>query len=133
VRQRPGFPLYFGQLKGKALFGLPGNPVSSLVCFYEYVWPFLRRKMGFPYPWLRTVSARLASPVQKPAGRTHFLRGRLQFGFEQDPTVSIAAKQDSHMLQAFVEADCLAVIPESVESLDRGAAVRCHLLPWFGI
>ena len=56
VKQKPGKPLWFGRKKNKFVFGLPGNPVSVLVCFYRFVLPFLHQSLGLPAPEKWTVT-----------------------------------------------------------------------------
>src|SRR6187551_1555391 len=74
IKQRPGKPLYFGKKENKLVFGLPGNPSSVLICFYQYVIPALeklsKRKIG-----LQTLKIPSAKLFQKNAGLTHFLKG----------------------------------------------------------
>jgi molybdopterin molybdotransferase len=83
VAMKPGHPLAFGVMHRTAkasesfVFGLPGNPVSSMVCFEEFVAPALRRMMGNPRLYRRTVTARLAHPAKMRPGRTEFIRVQL--------------------------------------------------------
>ncbi|HNH31444.1 MAG TPA: molybdopterin molybdotransferase MoeA, partial [bacterium] len=76
VRQKPGKPMVFGSKGKKLFFGLPGNPVSSLVCFELYVTPAIARMASQPSPILR-IPVRLDNPVSKKPGLRHFLRARL--------------------------------------------------------
>jgi len=82
VAQKPGKPLAFGRRDGRLVFGLPGNPVSALVCFAVYVRPALRRMQGHRRIHLPVVPARLASATRKAKGLTEFLRVRLTGGPE---------------------------------------------------
>lgn len=77
VAQRPGKPLTFGLLRERPYFGLPGNPVSALVCFYLYVRPALRRMMGYEKLFSPVVSATVAHDIPKAKGLTEFVRCRL--------------------------------------------------------
>lgn len=137
VRQRPGHPLFFGRKGERTVFGLPGNPVSALACFYEYVWPFLRQQVGLPQPRLATAWARLGEPVDKPSGRTMFLRAHVEWvsgaaGAPVEPRVTAAGGQGSHMQGAFAQANALAVLPAHSNRVPAGTWVECHLLPWYG-
>ncbi len=76
VAQKPGKPLTFGTRAGCLFFGLPGNPVSALVCFAVYVRPALRRLGGHARLHLPVVEATLESTVKKAANLTEFLRVR---------------------------------------------------------
>lgn len=77
VRMKPGKPLAFGVIGGVPAFGLPGNPVSCVVNFLQFVRPVLRRAMGDPSPHLPVVDATLEEPVRKRAGRNELVRVRL--------------------------------------------------------
>ena len=74
VAQKPGKPLTFGMLAGRPWFGLPGNPVSSLVCFYVYARPALRKMMGFPAIHLPTVEATVGAETSTAESLTEFIR-----------------------------------------------------------
>ena len=77
VAQKPGKPLTFGRRDRTLFFGLPGNPVSALVCFLVYVRPALRKMAGHAALHLPTVDARLAAPVRTAPALTEFVRVRL--------------------------------------------------------
>jgi len=130
VAQAPGKPLYFGTRGNVAVFGLPGNPASTIVCYCEYVRPAIRRMIGYrrcnPEGW----TARLATPIRSVGGRTRFLRGRLSVRGGAW-TVSVIRRQGSHMLGAFVGSDCLVIVPAGVRHpLAVRSEVRVHALPW---
>ena len=78
VAQKPGKPLTVGRRAGCVFFGLPGNPVSALVCFWVYVWPALRRMAGHGRPHLPVVEATLAADVKKAKDLTEFVRVHLE-------------------------------------------------------
>ena len=130
VRQKPGKPLFFGtaQEGRKIFFGLPGNPASALVCFYEYIRPALLKAMGIQDLLLPCVKATLKDAFQKKPGLTHFLKGKLS----EDPEghhVEILENQGSHMMSSFVQANSLVVIPEESERINPGGEVDVHLMP----
>jgi len=126
VKQKPGKPLLLArdEARGKTLFGLPGNPASVLVCFYEYVLPAIWSALGAAKPPLRTVHLPLLHDFNKPAGLTHFLRARTQ-----PAGVEILQRQGSHMMTSFAEADALVVLDEDCTSRSAGELVEVHLLP----
>lgn len=126
VKQKPGKPLLLAQdeARGKTLFGLPGNPASVLVCFYEYVLPALWAAMGADRPPLRTVHLPLLHDFNKAAGLTHFLRARTQ-----PAGVEILQRQGSHMMSSFAEADALVILDEDCTGRSAGDLVEVHLLP----
>ncbi len=74
VAMKPGKPLAFGSLHGRPFFGLPGNPVSCMVNFLQFVRPALRTLMGDPRPFLPIVEAELARPLKRAPGRVELLR-----------------------------------------------------------
>src|SRR5690606_21125807 len=80
VRQRPGKPLACGTLDGGPVFGLPGSPVSSFVCFERYVRPPLAALLGRAEVRRPLVSAVLDAPIRKAAGLHHFVRAVARWG-----------------------------------------------------
>lgn len=130
VRQRPGKPLAFGLLDGKPVFGLPGNPVSSAVCFEVYVRPLLARLLGRRERALET--ARLDVAVDKPAGLHHFVRGVAWTDEEGVRRVRDTGPQASNLYTSVVRADVLIHLPEALEAPGAGTLVRVQPLPWCG-
>jgi molybdopterin molybdotransferase len=128
VSQRPGGPMFFGKARETLVFGLPGNPASSLVCYYEYVRPALRKMIGKKDIFLREVDAFLKDPVSKMPGKTHFLRGVVSRNRE-GIYVSVTGKQGSHMLKSFAQSNCLIVIDKDDSYLSENSGVKVHLLP----
>ncbi len=78
VRMTPGKPLAYGRVGTRPFFGLPGNPVSCMVNFLQFVRPFIRQAMGDPRPFLPVVHAALRAPVRRHPGRVELLRVRLE-------------------------------------------------------
>jgi molybdopterin molybdotransferase len=107
---RPGKPFTLGNLNGKLLFGLPGNPVSALVTFLLLVRPALLQAMGAKSIDLPTMSAELIEPVNNRGDRRHFVRARCENG-----KLRIAGPQSSHMIGALREANCLIDVPPNTE------------------
>ena len=128
VKQKPGKPMAFWTLGSKYVVGLPGNPVSCMVCTEEYVRPMVRRMMGFPLLYRPVRSAVLDEPYAKgaDAGRTHFVRVRLH---EQDGTLHavLTGPQGSGILTSMAEAEALDIIPEDVSTLEAGSLVEVQL------
>ena len=122
IAHKPGKPLWFGVAPGGGLvFGLPGNPVSSLVCFGLFVRPALRAMQGAP-PTERPV-ARLAQPVRRLAERDHAMRCGLRPGPEGMELVPQAA-QDSHLIAHAASAAAIALIPAGTGELPAGTLVE---------
>ena len=132
IAVQPGRPLAFGRApaEGRAgdvlLFGLPGNPVSSLVTFELFVRPVLRRLAGHTDVIGRDiVRATLEQDVSKAKNRRAFIRVKLMAA--QDGTgwrASLAGGQDSHVLSALAAADGLAIIGEEVDAVSAGTEVE---------
>jgi molybdopterin molybdotransferase len=129
VSIRPGKPFYFAMHGNKTIFGLPGNPVSALVCFQLFVRPALLKMMGAPDKALEPVSATLTSGVARQPNRTDFARGILRAaggGYSANPLKS----QDSHMLTGLVRANCLLCIPPGRGNLRSGEPVDAYAIDW---
>lgn len=129
VRQRPGKPLLFGLIDSVPVFGLPGNPVSALVCFEQYVRPALAAMQGESTVVAPLERAILEADIRKAAGLHHFVRGRLRV--EGDYLyVAPTGPQGSHVSQSLVLADCLIHLAENEESASRGSIVDVERLRW---
>jgi molybdopterin molybdotransferase len=127
VAQKPGKPLTFGLCGRAPVFGLPGNPVSSLVCFYLYVLPALRTMMGFARVHLPSAAATLAETLRKAAGLTEFVRCSLE-GPPEDYRARSTGTQSSGALRSLSLGDGLIVGPPDAEVLPAGARVRVVML-----
>lgn len=126
VLQRPGKPLYAGVKAGKTVLGLPGNPSSVLTCFYQYVWPLLRKHTGHN-DQLQTIQAPLAAPHNKPHQLTHFLKG-----IYANSQVTILGAQESYRLRSFAVANCLAELPAEARAFHTNEIINIYLLPVYG-
>ena len=108
VKQKPGKPLFFCRRDDTLFFGLPGNPVSTYMCFYKYVAPVLANLTG-RRPDGRSAGGRLigaaAAPLVNDDNRTHLTRVRLAWRDHELPLVSKLRHQGSHMLTGLVMAD----------------------------
>jgi molybdopterin molybdotransferase len=110
VAMRPGKPITFGSLRGRPVFGLPGNPVSAMVTFELFVRPALLRMAGRARLDRPRITARALEPISNPGIRRGYLRVVVQrdgAGFG----VRLTGEQGSAMLRSMVLADGLAVIP----------------------
>ncbi len=127
VAQKPGKPLTFGLRRTTPAFGLPGNPVSSLVCFYVYVLPALRTMMGADRVHLPSVEASVTADVHTAAGLTEFVRCVLTRDggqYQVRPTGS----QSSGVLRSLSAGEGLLVAPPDRERIERGSRARVILL-----
>lgn len=125
VRVKPGKPQLFGRVGNTPVFGLPGNPVSSLVVFDVFVLPALRKMAGYRDFFLPQFIARLAEPITRRRGRVEFMRVRLwvENGVWM---VRQAGPQGSGILSSMTRANGYAILPESVDRLETGSAVLCQ-------
>lgn len=126
IKQRPGKPLYAGRKGNRPVFGLPGNPSSVLTCFYEYVWPVLRRLTGHGHQ-LKVLAVPLSAPHHKINQLTHFLKG-----YYADGRVTILPAQDSYRMRSFATANCLVALDEAAQPYQENDLVNIHLLPVYG-
>ncbi|MDQ6962636.1 MAG: molybdopterin molybdotransferase MoeA [Mariprofundaceae bacterium] len=128
VAMRPGHPLAFGTSStGCAVFGLPGNPVSSMVCFEQFVLPALRQMMGHATCFRQTVKARLSHDQKDRAGRTHLMRVTLSRD-EQGYVATSTGTQGSGVLLSMAMAEGFAVIPAESDALKKGDYITVQLL-----
>jgi len=128
IAMRPGHPLAFGTTEnGTAVFGLPGNPVASMVCFEQFVGPALRSTMGHDKLFLRTVQARLQHDVKGAGSRTLFIRVTLESD-DEGYFVSLTGAQGSGVLMSMALAEGLMIIPADSGSLKAGDMVTVQLL-----
>jgi molybdopterin molybdotransferase len=126
VALKPGAPTWFGSRGETLVFGLPGNPVSAMVTFLLLTRPALTILAG-GRPETTRVSATLAAAYEKPPGRAHAVRCRLELT-ENGRLAHAAPHQGSHVLTSMLGADGLALIPAASGGLPAGAAVEVELL-----
>ncbi|MCY3893530.1 MAG: molybdopterin molybdotransferase MoeA [Acidimicrobiaceae bacterium] len=127
VAIKPAKPLAFGTVGDVPVFGLPGNPVSSMVSFELFARPGLRSMMGHPDPVRPTVEATAAEALPRRAdGKTHFMRV-LATPADGGVEVRSAGGQGSHMLWAMAKANALAVVPDG-DGVRAGGSVEVLLL-----
>jgi molybdopterin molybdotransferase len=123
VSVKPGKPLAFGARGSTLVFGLPGNPVSSLVCARLFVVPALLALTGITEPRPRLEPGRLARAVRPDPRRTEFLRARASYAGDEvrlDPV----SGQESHMIGRAAGADALVLVPPGESELSEDSAVR---------
>jgi molybdopterin molybdotransferase len=129
VRIKPGFPLVFGRFRehGPLVFGLPGNPVSAMVTFEEFVRPVLRKLAGHRALFRPRVDAVLGERLRKAPGRMHLVRVRLE---RRDGRVvaTTTGNQSSGVLRSMALAQGLLVFPAEASELPEGAVVPVQVL-----
>ena len=123
IAMRPGKPLIFGRLGGTRVLGLPGNPVSTLVCGRVFLVPLIEALSGRPARSDPYETALLAAPVPANGPRQHYMRAELGRDAEGRLTALPATSQDSFALRPFAAADALLVRPVDAPPLPAGAPV----------
>jgi molybdopterin molybdotransferase len=123
VRIKPGKPVFFGRRGKQLVFGLPGNPTSSMVTFLLFVRPAIERMLGRPVPGPETGRAVLAEDLVLRPGRKQFLRGRLT---DTGPVLRVAPYDDqrSGVLRSMVRSRVLIVVPADVARIEAGREVE---------
>ena len=127
VAERPGKPMTFGSREGKPVFGLPGNPVSSMITFEQYVRPAILKMTGHKDVFRRTIRAKLTEDIKKKRGLRYFIRGRIKSqgrGF----VVETTGQQGSGILKSMVLANGIIVIPEDMDFIKAGSEVTVQLI-----
>ncbi|SDC12089.1 gephyrin-like molybdotransferase Glp [Ruegeria marina] len=117
VRMRPGKPLMAGRLNGRAMVGLPGNPVSAMVCGYIFVLPMVRRMLGLETD-VSFQHATLAESLPANGPREHYMRAMVENG-----RITAFGDQDSSLLSILAQANALLMRPPNDPALDAGTQV----------
>jgi molybdopterin molybdotransferase len=129
IAMKPGRPLAYGKIGGAHFFGLPGNPVSVMVTFYQFVRDALLALQGrrdvAPVP---TFKATLALPIRKAPGRTEFQRGILTPAEGGGYAVRTTGDQGSGILSSMSQANCFIVLGVDTGNVAAGEAVDVQLL-----
>lgn len=128
IAMRPGKPLIFGRIGATRVLGLPGNPVSSLVCAVLFLKPLVEAMLGLPQTD-PTVAARLGAAMPANDRRQDYVRGRIALDAEGRRVATPFPRQDSSMLSTLAEADCLIVRPPHAPAASAGEACRIVPLP----
>jgi molybdopterin molybdotransferase len=128
VAVKPGKPLSFGVRGSTLVFGLPGNPVSSLVGSVLFVCPALRALQGQTAPGPAFESGRAARALRRNPHRDEFVRARRN-GDEEGPLLEPVSGQDSHMIVRAAAADTLVHVPRGTAEIAPGDRVRYLRLP----
>ncbi|APA00283.1 molybdopterin molybdotransferase MoeA [Flavobacterium commune] len=109
INQKPGKPLFFGRKENKIVFALPGNPASSLTCFYVYAFPALKKMMGFEAIHLPEMKRKISAAFNNTSGKTLFLKA-----LYEDEKVTVLDSQSSAMLNTFSIANSFIVVPHDI-------------------
>jgi len=123
IAMRPGKPLMFGRLGASRVLGLPGNPVSSLVCTRVFLVPLLRALLGQPARDGRPLTARAGVTLEPNGPRQHYMRATRAAGSDGLPVATPVRSQDSSLLAPLAQADCLLIRPPLAPAIAQGAFV----------
>ena len=123
IAMRPGKPLMFGRLGGSRVLGLPGNPVSALICARLFLVPLIHRLLGRPEESARPLEARLAVALEPNGPRQHYMRAISKPCADGLPQVTPVRSQDSSLLSPLAEADCLLIRPPHAPAAAAGSPV----------
>ncbi len=127
IKMKPGKPCIFGKKGNKLFFGLPGNPVSTLVSFIQFVRPALLRLMGSKRIDKPLINAVLEGEIRKKPERKHFVRGYFTIR-DGSFYVNTTGPQGSGILRSMSIANCLIIVPIGVERIKDGDVVTIQLI-----
>ena len=119
VAMRPGKPLMAGHMGGRAMIGLPGNPVSAMVCGEIFVVPLIEKMLGLPTGPRAQQTAPLAHDLPANGAREHYMRATLI-----DGALHVATRQDSSLLSILSGANALAIAPIQAPAMPKGSEMR---------
>ncbi|MBX4966309.1 molybdopterin molybdotransferase MoeA [Rhizobium binae] len=127
IAMRPGKPLMVGSFGQTHVLGLPGNPVSSLVCSLLFLEPLIRKLASLP-PMRREATAEAAVSLRANDHRQDYIRAKLSKSASGNWLAEPFAKQDSSLMKVFAQADCLIIRPPHAPELPAGAPCPVMLL-----
>ena len=128
IALKPGKPLAVGRVGNALFFGLPGNPVSTIITYLLFVAPTIDQLCGMPDSTPHRLPATLHGTIEHHQGRREYVRGIFRMNGNRI-TVSPNGDQSSNRLASFANANCLIVVPEEVDGIKQGSIVDIVLLP----
>lgn len=129
IAMRPGKPLMFGDISGTPMLGLPGNPVSTIVCSCLFLVPAIRRMLGDTASANTLFQARLTQDLGQNDRRQDYLRATLSHDADGTPAVTPFQRQDSSMMRLLQQADCFILRAPHADPAPAGSTVSCMALP----
>ena len=125
VAIRPGKPILFAKIKGKpkAVFGLPGNPISSAACFRFFVYPYIRSLLGIKEEI--SFKVRLKNEFRKKNDFTRFVKSKLSTTKNGKLEVEILKGQESFRIKSFIQSNIWVMLPAGKERFKKGETVDC--------
>lgn len=131
IAMKPGKPLAVGNIDGALFFGLPGNPVSVMATFYQFVQPALQKMMGLALHPPLTLRVPCMVDLKKQPGRLEYQRGILQQGPQGELRVTTTGGQGSHVLSSMTKSNCFIVLPAECAGVQQGELVQVQ--PFAGL
>jgi molybdopterin molybdotransferase len=129
IAMKPGRPLAYGKIGNAHFFGLPGNPVSVMVTFYQFVRDALLKLSGRdPIEPLPTFRVPCTSTLKKAPGRTEFQRGVLSRDSNGTLSVRVTGEQGSGILRSMSEANCFIILPTEQGNVTPGTLVEVQVM-----
>ena len=129
IAMKPGRPLAYGKIGNAHFFGLPGNPVSVMVTFYQFVRDALLKLAGRdPVLPLPTFTVPCTSALKKAPGRTEFQRGILSRDGNGSWSVRVTGEQGSGILRSMADANCFIILPTEQGNVAPGALVEVQVM-----
>jgi molybdopterin molybdotransferase len=124
IAMRPGKPMLYGRLGSQRVLGVPGNPVSALICAHVFLKPMLSRMLGLAEEGRPAPEAVLGEALEANGEREHYMRAQSKWREDGARIVRPLPSQDSSLVAALARADCLIVRAPHAPALPRGAQVR---------
>ena len=125
VAIRPGKPVLFAKIKGKqkAIFGLPGNPISSAACFRFFVFPYIENLLGISEE--KPIRAVLKKNFSKKINFTRFVKSKINTTKNGNVEVEILKGQESFRIQSFIKSNIWTLLPSGKSKFKKGSVVDC--------
>ncbi len=123
VRIRPGKPILFAKVKQKAIFGLPGNPISSAACFRFFVYPYIENILNLKSE--KPIKAILKNSFEKNKNLTRFMKSRINTTKNGKVEIKLLSGQESFRINSFVRSNMWAVLPQGQSKFKKGQIIDC--------
>ena len=123
IAMKPGKPFFAGKINGVPIVGLPGNPVSALICCFILVKPMIKKMLGFKKFSEPKIVAKLKHSLSKNSDREHFMRSKLTVE-SNEYYVECLTNQDSSLISELVKSNCLIIRPINSKKISKGEKVN---------
>ena len=123
VMIRPGKPILFAKVRQKAIFGLPGNPISSAACFRFFVYPYIENILNLSPE--KPIKAILKNSFEKNKNLTRFIKSKINTTKNGKVEVELLPGQESFRINSFVKSNMWAVLPNGQSKFKKGQIIDC--------